>query len=327
VNISVAILGATGMVGQKAIALLSSNPHFDIIELVASDQRIGQSFQDICDWRELLIPLPKKIAALTMSTIYNLKADFIISCLPSDVAEVVEPILAEQGKVVFSNASPFRLHKNIPLLIPEVNLHHLQLIKKQETAGKIITNPNCSATGASLAIAPLMEVGEIDHISIVTLQSISGAGYPGIPSFDILGNTIPHINGESTKITEETKRILGDIENPAKFAITTQVHRVPVLYGHTITLHVTFKESIKINQALESYDAWNKKYPNLFLFHNENGRPQSSKDLTHDDMRAHIGHLCQGDKPNIINLVCLTHNLVRGAAGAVISNMEAYIKS
>ncbi|MDJ1305429.1 MAG: aspartate-semialdehyde dehydrogenase [Candidatus Midichloria sp.] len=322
---SVAILGATGVVGQKAIALLASNPRFNIIELVASDQRIGQTFGEVCDWREPIMSLPQDISKIKLSSAQDLKADFIVSCLPADVAEVVEPALAKQGKIVFSNASAFRMHKNVPLLVPEINFNHLSLLEKQETKGKIITNPNCSVVGVTLALAPLVNLGEIEHVSVVTLQSISGAGYPGVPSLDILGNTIPHISNEVEKITEETKRILGTAENYAGFSVTTHVHRVPVMYGHTVTLHVMFKESVRPEQAIEAYLAWNKKCSELFVIHNKNGRPQSTKDLSHNDMCAHIGHLRQGDKPNIIGLVCLTHNLVRGAAGAVIANMESYI--
>ncbi|WHQ46838.1 MAG: aspartate-semialdehyde dehydrogenase [Candidatus Midichloria sp.] len=322
---SIAILGATGVVGQKVIALLANNPRFNIIELVASDQRIGQAFGEACDWREPIMPLPEKISKIKLSSDQDLKADFIVSCLPSDIAEVLEPALAKQGKIVFSNASAFRMHENIPLLVPEINFDHLSLLRKQKTKGKIITNPNCSAVGVTIALAPLMRLGEIEHVSVVTLQSISGAGYPGVPSLDILGNTIPYISSEAEKITEETKRILGTAENYAEFSITTHVHRVPVMYGHTVTMHVMFKESVRSEQAIESYLAWNKKYSELFLIHNKSGRPQSTKDLAHNDMRAHIGHLRQGDKPNIIGLVCLTHNLVRGAAGAVVANIESYL--
>lgn len=323
--ISVAILGATGVVGQKAIALLSRNPRFNIIELAASEQRTGQVFGEVCDWREPLIPLPEAVASMKISSMQSLQSNYIISCLPSEIAEIEEPKLAEQGKMIFSNASTFRMHREVPLLVPEINEAHLSLLNDQKSSGKIITNPNCSAVGITLALAPLMELGEIEHVSIVTLQSISGAGYPGVPSLDIIGNTIPHIAGEAEKITEETKRILGSAENPANFALTTHVHRVPVMYGHTVTLHVTFKNSIHPAQATESYKAWNDKYPELFVLHNKDARPQSTKDLRLDDMRVHIGNLRQGDKQNILGLVCLTHNLVRGAAGAVIANMESYL--
>jgi aspartate-semialdehyde dehydrogenase len=323
---SVAILGATGVVGQKAIALLSRNPRFNILELVASDQRVGQAFGEVCDWREPLAPMPEAVAAMKLSSPQSLRAEFIVSCLPSDVAAELEPMLAAQGKVVCSNASTFRMDPKVPLLVPEINADHLALLDKQASSGKIITNPNCSAVGITLALAPLMKLAEIEQVSIVTLQSVSGAGYPGVPSLDILGNTIPHIAGEADKITEETKRILGTAEAPASFAVATHVHRVPVLFGHTVTLHLTFKEKVQPNQAIEAYQSWNKKHPGLFVLHDKDGRPQTTKDLSHDDMRVHLGHLRQGDRPNMLGLVSLTHNLVRGAAGAVIANMESYLQ-
>ncbi len=325
-SISIAVLGATGTVGQKIIALLAQNPKFSIIELVASEQRVGQLFGDVCNWREPLIPLPNDIASMRLVDASNLKADFVASCLPSDIAETVEPMLARQGKIVFSNASAFRMNTHVPLLVPEINIEHLSLIEHQSTSGKIITNPNCSAVGVALSLAPLMALGEIEHVSIVTLQSVSGAGYPGVPSLDILSNTIPHIPGEADKITEETKRILGQITAPASFSVTTHVHRVPVLYGHTVTLHITFKNNVTIEDAIRVYSECNERYTGLYKLHDKDGRPQSTKDLAHDDMCVHIGQLRQEDSKNILGLTSLTHNLVRGAAGAVITNIESYLR-
>jgi aspartate-semialdehyde dehydrogenase len=324
-SIRVAILGATGVVGIKAIALLLNNPRFKIIELVASDQRMGQPFGKIYYSKESLVNLPEEIANIKLSNAKDLKAEFVISCLPADVAKQIEPKLASEGKIVFSNASSFRMNKDVPLLVPEINEAHLTLLRNQKTKGKIITNPNCSAVGITLALAPLIDLGEITHVSVVTLQAISGAGYPGISSLDILGNTIPHIEEEAEKITEETKRILGSTEKPASFSVTTNVHRVPVINGHTATLHITFKENVIPDQAFKAYQNWNQKYPRLFVLHKQKNRPQSLKDLTNDDMRVHIGGLRQGDDPNILTVVALTHNLVRGAAGAVIANMEKYL--
>jgi aspartate-semialdehyde dehydrogenase len=325
-SISVAVLGATGVVGQKAIALLSCNSNFDIVELVASDQRIGQTFTEACDWREALMPMPEAIGSMKLVSSENLKADFILSCLPSEIAKSLEPTLAQQGKMVFSNAPAFRMHANVPLLVPEINSSHLSLIESQPTTGKIITNPNCAAVGISLALAPLMQLEKIEHVSVVTLQSVSGAGYPGVASLDILGNTIPHISGEAHKISEETKRILGSPQASANFAVTTDVHRVPVVYGHVVTLHITFRDKVHPRQVTQAYQTSNKNAPGLFVLHDKDDRPQATKDLRLDDMRAHIGQVRQGDRANVIGLICLTHNLVRGAAGAVIANMESYMR-
>ncbi len=325
-TISVAVLGATGVVGQKIIGLLSNNPKFRIIELVASEQRVGRKYEEACDWREPLMAMPEGIASIKLADASNLKAEFIVSCLPSDIALNLEPFLAQQGKMVFSNASAFRMNEQVPLLVPEINAEHLSLLDLQNTPGKIITNPNCSAVGVTLSLAPLMELEEINHVSVVTMQSVSGAGYPGVPSLDILANTIPHIQDEANKITEETKRILGTKEASAPFSVTTHVHRVPVLFGHTVTIHVTFKKNVNILDVEEIYREWNKEYPGLFVLHSKEGHPQSIKDLSHNDMRVHLGHLRQGDMSNVIGLVALTHNLVRGAAGAVVANMESYLR-
>jgi aspartate-semialdehyde dehydrogenase len=238
----------------------------------------------------------------------------------------MEPALAQMGKFVFSNASTFRMNDDVPLLVPEINEAHLSLLALQKTKGKIITNPNCSAVGVTLALAPLVELGVIEHVSVVTLQSSSGAGHPGVPSLDLMNNTIPHIENEFEKITEETKKILGSPSSPAKFKVTTHVHRVPVMFGHTATLHVQFKDNIDLASVKNIYAKWNQKFPGLFVMHETKGRPQPMRDLTSDDMRAHLGHLRLGDAPNILGMVVLTHNLVRGAAGAVIANMHTYFR-
>lgn len=324
-TVTVAILGATGVVGQKAIALLSRNQRFRIIELVASDQRVGRLYGEVCDWREPLIGMPEEIAAMRLMNAENLQAEFVVSCLPSEVATLLEPKLANQGKIVFSNASAHRMHPHVPLLVPEVNQEHLRLLAMQKTHGKIITNPNCSAVGVALGLMPLRHLAKIQHVSVVTMQSISGAGYPGVASLDIVGNTIPHIEGEAEKIAEETRKILGSTLESARFGVTAHVHRVPVNYGHTITMHVNFDKAITVEQVKDAYRDYESKYPGLVLLHERVGRPQVSKDLKHDDMRVHVGHICQGAQENIIGLVTLTNNLVRGAAGAVIANMESYI--
>lgn len=321
---SVAVLGATGVVGQKVIALLEDHPRYRVSELAASEARIHQRFEDACDWRETLMPMPERLANMRLIDAHRIQSDVVISCLPAESALVLEPWLAEQGKLVFSNASAFRMDPCVPLLVPEVNPDHLNLLPLQKTPGKMITNPNCSAVGIVLALAPLMQISDILHVSAVTLQSVSGAGYPGIASLDILGNTIPHIPGESGKIVAETKRILGDPSLPASFGMTCHVHRVPVVYGHSATLHVTFARKVQVQELWQAYQQANERHPGLYVLHRLEGRPQPIKDLAADDMRIHIGHVQGGDDPSILGLVVLSHNLVRGAAGAVIANMDGY---
>ncbi len=324
--INIAILGATGIVAQKVIALLQNSNNFNITELVASEQYIGKKYIEVCKWREPLISLPEYIGEMKFKSVDAVESEFVVSCLPPNVAKDMEQKLSRAGKIIFSNASAFRMHENVPLLIPEINFTHLSLLKKQETSGKIITNPNCAAVGASLVLAPLMPLSKIEYVNVVTLQSTSGAGYPGVPSFDLIGNIIPNIADEADKITEETKKILGNVDNYASFTITTNVFRVPVLYGHFVTLYVKFERNIEIEKVIKEYDNWNSRFGNLFVLHKQKDRPQPVRDLTHDDMRIHIGNLKYSDQGNILSLVTLSHNLVRGAAGAVIANMDAYLR-
>jgi len=325
--IQISVLGATGVVGQKVVALLARDPRFQIEALVASDGKIGQSFKQACDWREPLMPVPASVEHLPLTSIHEVPSSYVISCLPTAIAQTVEPRLVQAGHLVFSNASYARLHENVPLLIPEVNLNHLALIERQSTSGRWITNPNCSAVGIALALSPLMCLGEIKQVSVVTLQSLSGAGYPGISGLDALGNTIPHIPDEALKIEQEVKKILGLINQPASWSLTVQVNRVPVMYGHSVCLCIEFKTPICPQTAYQAYLSYNQTYPGLFVIHSQDGRPQPLRDLTHDDMRVHIGHLAQGGTSHTLKLVGLTHNLVRGAAGAAIANLIAYHNS
>lgn len=310
--IGVAILGATGVVGRKAYRLLQNHPMFRVDE-VCSRNAVQKSMYDNC-------------SVMPIIHFEDLKSEFILSCLPTDAAPSIEIALAERGKIVFSNASCFRMEPNIPLLIPEINSRHLALLDQQKTPGKIIKNPNCSAVGIALALAPLMHLSEIQHVSAITMQSISGAGYSGVASMDILGNTIPHIEGEREKISQETKKILGSSTRPANFCITVHVHRIPVMYGHSATLHIKFKSIVSADMARMSYADWNKHHKELFVLHAQEDRPQCLKDLLDDDMRVHIGALRTGEDPTILGLNVLTHNLVRGAAGIAIANMESYLK-
>lgn len=321
----VAILGATGTVGQKAIALLSRDDRFKITQLIASEGRCGQRYGSVVDWREPFCKLDSSVADLTLMGFNEVTAPFVISALPAEVASIEEPKLAQRGLHVFSNASAFRMEPDTPLLIPQINRSHLNLVDRQKTPGKIITNPNCATVFLTCGLAPLLKLGTLEHLSVVTLQSTSGAGYPGVSSMDILGNLIPYIDGEEAKIVEETKKILGTPDNPASFSITVHVNRVPVLYGHTIAMHLYYREPVRSEAAREAFNQWNQSHPGLYVVHEDNTRPQPLRDITHDDHRVHIGRLKMGDKPNILGLIAMGNNLVLGAAGAAIANMKAFL--
>jgi aspartate-semialdehyde dehydrogenase len=321
----IAILGATGPVGQKVISLLEDHPRLEVAELAASEARVGKRYGEVVSWKNEL-PLPERIARMELKPLLEVSSRCVISALPADVAREVEPRLAERGHFVSSNASAFRMESEVPLLVPEVNGPHLSLLEQQRTKGKLITNPNCSTVFLVSALAPLRELGAIEHVSVVTLQALSGAGYPGVSSFDLLGNVIPHIGGEEDKIQEETKRILGEPGQAADFGVTVHVHRVPVLHGHTIALHVRFRQETAVSHAREAYLRWQERFPELIAFHEEADRPQPARDLHPHEMRVHIGRLKQGDDPRTLGLISLGHNLVRGAAGAAIANLEAVLE-
>jgi aspartate-semialdehyde dehydrogenase len=321
----IAILGATGPVGQKAIALLANHPDFYVAEVAASDARVGKKYGEVVAWKDESI-LSADVAALELRPMLEIKSTYVISALPTDAALQVEPLLAARGHIVSSNAAAFRMQSDVPLLVPEINSAHLELLKLQKTSGKIVTNPNCSTVFLVSALAPLLQLGAIEHVSVVTMQAISGAGYPGVSALDILGNLIPHIGGEEDKIKEETKRILGASVQAANFGVTVHVHRVPVLHGHTVALHVRFVKEINISQAREAYLAWQQKNPDFIFLHDSHDRPQPARDITSQEMRTHVGRLKQGDDPRTIGLIALGHNLVRGAAGAALANLVSTIQ-
>lgn len=322
----IAILGATGVVGQKMIAMLASSKQFEIAELVASPQNAGKKYADACTWREFS-PLPLQQASMVLKNPSDVTSTFVLSALPTDLAAEVEPMLASKGHWVISNASTFRMHREVPLIIPEINPHHLRLIERQSTSGKIITNPNCSTVFLTMGLHPLRELGEIESVSVVTLQALSGAGYPGVSGLDAVGNIIPFINNEEDKIENESQKILGDLDLPANFGATVHVHRVPVLHGHTVAMHVTFKNEVNVADATATFARLEKELPHAYKLHTLNDRPQPARDLGDFDNRTHIGRLKQGHNNKTIGLIALGHNLVRGAAGAAIANLQLVIQN
>jgi aspartate-semialdehyde dehydrogenase len=322
----VAILGATGPVGQRAITLLENHPLFEVKELAASEGSVGQRYGDRVQWKNEYA-LPQSAADLNIRPLLDIESKWVISALPADIAREVEPVLAERGHIVCSNASAFRMDPRVPLLIPEVNSNHLSLLSKQPWKGKIITNPNCSTVFVVGALSVLRNLAEIEHVSVVTLQALSGAGYPGVSSFDLLGNIIPHIGGEEEKIKLETKRILGTAEQALSIGVTVHVHRVPVLHGHTAAVHVKFKKSVSANAVLNAFKEAEARLPDFIKVHTQEDRPQPLRDLTPHDMRIHVGRIKQGDAADIVGFISQGHNLVRGAAGAAIAVLEEYVRS
>lgn len=313
----VAILGATGTVGQKVISMLANHPQLYVAEVAASGNSVGKKLSEACQWRDET-PLSDFIGNLIVQDCALVSSPFAISGLPGEVAKIIEPLLASKGIIVSSNASTFRMDEHTPLLIPEINPEQIHLLEQQNTKGKIITNPNCSTVMLACALKPLLDLGPIDHVSVVTLQAASGAGYPGVSSLDLIGNTIPFIGNEEDKIESESEKILS-----RKLNISCHVNRVPVVDGHTVVLHVYFKNPMSPEKVRAEF----LKNKELYKVHDEDNRPQPRRDLTPYDMQIHIGRIKQGFAPHVIGLVSLGHNLVRGAAGAAIKNLELYIET
>jgi aspartate-semialdehyde dehydrogenase len=337
--ISVGILGATGMVGQQFIALLADHPWFQVDWLGASQRSEGKAFRDAAAWR-LAAPLPDDVANRTVEAAVPGNAPkLMFSGLDSSVAGEIEGAFARAGHIVVSNSRNYRMEQTVPLLIPEVNAEHLALLKAQSAAfgwsGAIITNPNCATVVIAMALAPLRQFG-LQTTLVTTLQAISGAGYPGVPSWDILGNIIPYIGGgEEEKVETEANKILGTlsgdaIENhPVRLSATTT--RVPVQNGHTASMSVGLEQKPTPEAII---DAWNSfrgqpqalelpsAPPQPIVYLTEVNRPQPILDANRDGgMTVTIGRL----RPCPLfdyKFVALGHNTIRGAAGAAILNAE-----
>ena len=338
----IGILGATGMVGQRYIQLLENHPWFEINWLAASDRSSGKTYGEAAKWR-LDTPLPERIAKMIVSPAEPGGAPKVIfASVDAAIARETEPKFAAAGCAVISNSSAFRMAPSVPLVIPEVNAGHLQLIEEQpwrrESGGYIVTNPNCSTIGLVMALKPVEERFGIETIFATTMQAVSGAGYPGVASMDILDNVVPYIGGEEEKMEAETLKLLGHLEGnsvvPLDAMVTAHCNRVPVLDGHTEC--VSIKLGNKLGRPVTREDilaAWAEFKPLAGLdlpfaptqpveWSALDDRPQPRLDRNRGNgMAVTVGRL----RPcNVLDwkFVLLSHNTVRGAAGATILNAE-----
>lgn len=331
-----AILGATGLVGQRLVQLLSDHPIFEISALAASDNSSGKKYIEAVHWH-LNTPIPDKVKGMVVRDCRpDFEADYVLSALPSDVAGPIEEKLAAAGYLVISNASSHRLDQNVPVVVPEVNLDHLNLIRSQQTKGKIITNPNCSTTGLAMALKPIIDRFGLEEIKVVTMQAISGAGYPGLASLDIVDNIIPYIKNEEEKMVNESKKILGKLKKgyiePASFSLEAQCNRVPVIDGHLLSVFVRTEEKITLNEAVQAFEDFQPlkglklptapERPVIYLPDLEAPQPRLHRN-SGGGMSVSVGRLVKAaDKQ--IHFVALVHNTIRGAAGCALLNAEAY---
>ena len=337
-RVPVAILGATGSVGQRFIQLLAGHPWFRVHEVVASDRSAGKSYGAAADWR-LETQVPDDIAKLTVKNLGGeLESKLLFSGLDSSVAGEAEEDYASRGCAVISNSKNHRMAPDVPLLIPEVNADHLGAIdvQRRKRAGYIVTNPNCSVMGLAIALAPLERAFGVEAVQVTTMQAISGAGYAGVASYAILDNVIPYIGGgEEDKIETEPRKILGawsdDRFTDAPMKISAQVNRVPVIDGHLMTASVKFRSKVSLDDVREALVSFTgvpqelhlpsaPKRPIHYLEATDRPQPRLDRDRERG-MAVSVGRLRPCPLFDV-RFVALVHNTIRGAAGAAILNAE-----
>jgi len=339
-NYRVGILGATGTVGQRFIQLLEGHPQFEITALAASERSAGKTFEEAVAWK-LKGEIPESVREIEVGPIEPpMDCELIFSSLPSSVARETEEMFARAGYPVISNSSCYRMDEDVPLLIPEINAAHLGLIKVQQTkrgygTGFIVTNPNCAVASFAPPLAALHRRFTVEEVIVTTMQAISGAGYPGVPSMDITDNVLPYIAGEEPKVETETQKILGKFTGEAivkaDFTVSAQCFRVNVIDGHTASVRVNLKETATLEDVVEALEA----FPVLDLYSSpvkfmevldEPSRPQPRLDRDRGKgMTITVGRIFP-DNVFDYRFVTLSHNTVRGAAGSTILNAELLIQ-
>lgn len=346
-RIPVAVLGATGMVGQRFIELLQGHPWFELVALAASEQREGHAYADVAKWRLSGSEMPASVASLPVVSCKPeaLPTDvkIVFSALPAEVAGEIEASFARAGMAVFSNAKNYRMQNDVPLLIPEVNADHAAVIVQQRKqrgwTGCIVTNANCSATPLVMALKPLQQAFGVRKVMVTTLQAISGAGYPGLPSYDILDNAIPYIGGEEEKVESETRKMLGTWEEgrgftDAPIVVSAQCNRVATREGHLECASIELGYDVKAEEIIAAWESYApepqlRKLPSapaqVLVYRNEPDRPQTllDRDRGHG-MTITLGRLRRCPILSY-KFVLLGHNTIRGAAGGSILNAELYV--
>jgi len=338
-KIPIGILGATGVVGQRFIQMLEHHPWFEVAWLAASDRSEGKTYGEATRWR-LKTPIPAAVSAMRVSPATPEGAPKIIfAALDASIAAELEPQFADAGCAVVSNSSALRMQSDVPLVIPEVNGGHIKLIEVQawrkKSGGFVVTNPNCSAIGLVLALAPLHEQFGLETVMAVTMQAVSGAGYPGVASLDILGNVIPYIRNEEEKMEEETRKLLGQMNGskiePGAFAMSAQCNRVAVEDGHTESVSIRLQSKTKPEEIIAAWNSFRSEpqqlklpsapeHPVVYLESSDRPQPRLDVDLG-AGMTTAVGRL----RPCGVldwKFTVLSHNTIRGAAGAAVLNAE-----
>ncbi len=335
----VGILGATGTVGQRFVQLLQDHPQFEITALAASDRSAGKSYAEACAWK-LPGTIPDNVRDIVVQPIEPpLDCDLVFASLPSNIARETEEAFARAGYPVITNSSSYRMDEDVPLLIPEINHEHVALIERQKenrgfSKGFIVTNPNCAVISFAPPLAALHEKFGVESCVVTTLQSISGAGYPGVASLDITDNVFPYIAGEEPKVETEAQKILGRFSDgvivKADFPVSAQCFRVNVVDGHMVSCRVNLTKSATLEEVVDAM----RTYPALDLHSaperfievtEEPSRPQTRLDRDNGNgMTITVGRVFP-DNVFDYRFIALSHNTVRGAAGCAILNAELLI--
>jgi aspartate-semialdehyde dehydrogenase len=339
----VAVLGATGAVGQAFIRLLANHPWFELAEVAASERSAGKSYADATRWIGG-DAMPASVRGMTVQPCEpnSISAEIVFSALDSAAAQDAEPAFARAGKVVLTNAKNYRMDSDVPLVIAEVNPSHLGVLEAQRRnrgwSGAIVANGNCASIIAALPLAPIHERFGIANVFAVTMQAVSGAGYPGVPSLDVLGNVIPFIKDEEPKIEAEIQKFLGTLESStirsAGFGVSAHANRVPVENGHTVCLSIALETRADPRDVERAIAAWRgaeaarglpSAPPQPVLVSEEPDHPQPRRHVdTGNGMTVVVGRV-RADPILDVKLVAMGHNIVRGAAGASVLNAELMV--
>jgi aspartate-semialdehyde dehydrogenase len=341
-RIPIAVLGATGAVGQRFVQLLADHPWFEIAALAASERSAGRLYAKACTWVTPGHP-PSSVGRMPISPLEpTLPARLVFSALPSAVAADVEPLFAQAGYAVCSNASAFRQVPSVPLVIPEVNSAHLELIKRQQVErdwpGFIVTSPNCTTTGMVVPLKPLDDAFGVQQVFATSMQAVSGAGYPGVASLDIIDNVVPYIGGEESKMEQETRLLLGRMVDgqrvEAQVTVSAHANRVPVREGHTICLSLGFRDPPTVDQAVGALAGFRCPEPvralpsapeHPILVQDEADRPQPRRDRDAEGgMAVTVGRVRECPLLDL-RLVSVSHNTLRGAASGSVLNAELLV--
>ncbi len=338
-RVNVAILGATGAVGQRFIEMLAEHPYFNLKALMAQKEFSGKPYGQVCNWF-ISGKMPQSVSSMVVKTaepesLINDEVEIVFSAIPADIARSLEPKFALAGYKIFSKASAFRMEKDVPLLLAEINPNHLELLKVQQKSrgwsGFIATDPNCSAIIMTLVLKPLLDAFGINEVIVSTMQAVSGAGYPGVPSLDIIDNVLPHIKDEEDKLEKEPLKILD-----ADFKISASCHRVATTDGHLEDLHISLGRPApisEIKEALNDFGKSLKKLPSspekLIIVTDDPLRPQPKLDrLAGKGMSITVGRIRRDPVlENGVKMNILGHNTIRGAAGQSILNAEFWAEN